>query len=114
MFHIRGKLKDYWSDNKEELFNSKSKICIISKQQDESYLLYSKDKKINLKKYFKNYKIITKKSWTPAFVYPKLIIETKLNNNLYIIGDHNFAGLEDAYITGLYAANQIINCSKAN
>ena len=27
---------------------------------------------------------------------------------MYVIGDYNIAGLEESFITGLYAANQII------
>jgi len=110
LFHIKGKTKKPWTNKKEELFDPKSKICVISRQEDGTHLVYSKTKNIQLRKYFKTPRIISKKTWNPALPFPStLIIDAKQGNNLYITGDYNIGGMEDSFITGIYAANQVIS-----
>ena len=109
MFHLKGKLKENWNRGMD-LFSNKEKIIAIFQQRDGSYLFYSKSKTPNFEKYFSNYKVLNHHFWNPAFNLPGNILwECKQKKNLYLIGDHNFCGLEDSYITGIYAANQIIN-----
>ena len=70
----------------------------------------SKNKKPNLNHFFDYPKIIAKKVWAPAgTINGHTLIESSRGNNMYLVGDFNIAGLEESYITGIYAANQIIN-----
>ncbi|MFQ5621211.1 MAG: FAD-dependent oxidoreductase [Candidatus Nanoarchaeia archaeon] len=109
MKHVRGMVHKAYADGREELFNPHSKMCVISKQTDGTYLVYSKSKEVNLRQYFARHKILSEVYWSPAFVYPSsFILDQNPKPNLYVAGDPNVGGMEDAYITGLYAANQII------
>lgn len=108
MFHITGELKKDWKKGQFELFNSNSSTIFIRKQKDNTYIFYSKDTKPNFPLYFDTWQIIAKKAWKPAFnISGKALLECKQAENLYLIGDHNLIGLEDSYISGLYAANEI-------
>jgi monoamine oxidase len=109
--HIKGtRLKDY-QDMKIIFFNEKkNKIYCIWGQEDGTDLIFSKKPNPNLKKFYKKHKIISKVFWDPAVVISgKNWVKQKLNNNLFIAGDYNISCLEDSFITGVYAANQIIN-----
>ena len=47
--------------------------------------------------------------WDPAFnLEGDTLLECEQGENLYPIGDGNVCGLEDSFITGLYAANRIL------
>ncbi len=60
--------------------------------------------------YFENPKIIDHHYWDPAgTINGHTLIESNRGNNMYLIGDFNVCGLEESYITGIYAANQIID-----
>jgi len=60
-------------------------------------------------RYFTNWRILDHRHWNPAFhLLGDDLLGCEQAPNLYLIGDHNIVGLEDAYLTGLYAANQII------
>ncbi|MDR9451756.1 MAG: hypothetical protein RI637_11110, partial [Acidimicrobiia bacterium] len=51
------------------------------------------------------------KHWNPAFhLEGEALLECEQGPGLYLVGDHNVCNLEDAYITGAYAANQIVTC----
>ncbi|MFH1276115.1 MAG: NAD(P)-binding protein [Candidatus Woesearchaeota archaeon] len=113
MFHISGEIKKKWDNGEEEIFHQGSKTLAIARQRDGTYLFYSKDLKPNIKKYFSSFKIIKTKYWNPAFnLNGHILLEQKQGNNLYLATDHNVCGMEDSYITGIYAANQIIKNSK--
>lgn len=109
LFHIQGKLKSRWQYGQFELFNEHSKIIFIRQQSNGTYLLYSKIAHPNLNDYFNQPLVLATIAWRHAFsIIGKSLLEAKQRKNLFLIGDCNITGLEDAYITGVYAANQII------
>ncbi len=110
MLHIQGTPKDIIAKKKYHLFSPTSKVQSIAYVQDNTFLFYYKKKPYSLETYFENPKIINHHYWDPAgAINGHELIESNRGNNLYLIGDHNVCGLEDSYITGIYAANQIIN-----
>ena len=109
VYHIQGKLKDQWERGQYELFESNSPVIFIRKQRDGSFIFYSKIAHPNLKDFFIKPRIIFKKNWEPAFnMIGNELLDCEQGKALYLIGDHNIIGLEDSYLTGLYAANKIL------
>ena len=109
MFHIKGMLKRNWSSGEEHLFGPHSSTLAIVHQENGTYLFYSKKAHPFFEKYFTKYHLISHKFWNPAFnTNGNVLLECTQDANLYLIGDYNIVGLEDAYITGIYAANQIL------
>jgi hypothetical protein len=109
MFHINGILKKKWHKAQYELFSSHYFTIFIRKQQDGSYILYSKKPKPMLKTFFHSPKIIKRIAWKPAFhITGSLLLDLKIDKDLYLAGDHNINGMEMAYLQGVAAANQII------
>src|SRR3989344_1801162 len=110
MYHVNGNIVDNFHDVDFELFHEGYELFNLAYQNDGSYLFYSNHPNINFYKYFKKYKILAKKYWNPAFnIRGNELLDCEIKNNLYLIGDHNIGGLEDSFITGVYAANRIIN-----
>lgn len=108
LFHIDGKLKKEWSHYLLHLFDNNSDIIFVATQVDKTHLIYSRTQNLNLNKYFETYKIIYKKHWKPAFnLKGHLILDAKPFPNLYMIGDYNVCGMEDSFITGVWAARQL-------
>ncbi len=109
VFHLSGKLKDKWKCGQFELFDSSSDVIFIRKQADSSYIFYSKTAKPKLDRYFIKPRIIFEKHWKPAFnITGDELLECEHGDNIYLAGDHNVIGLEDSYITGILAANKIL------
>jgi hypothetical protein len=109
MLHVKGTTKKIISSKKYQLFSPPGNVQAVADLEDGSYLFYYKNKKPSLDNYFKNPKIIGEKQWNPAgTINGHTLIECNRGNNMYLIGDYNIAGLEEAYTTGLYSANQII------
>jgi len=109
MLHIKGAPKNIikWKDY--QLFSPPSEVQAIANLNDGTYLFYYKNKQPSLDLFFHNPKIIDQKHWNPAgSINGHNLIECYRGNNMYLIGDYNIAGLEESYITGIYAANQII------
>jgi hypothetical protein len=106
-FHIRGIPINKPPHCQFEFFSAKSSIMAII-PQDGACLLFSLKPKPNFKHYFEDYEILGTKIWDPAYhSYPGPPFKCEQGENLYMIGDRNVWSLEDSYITGIYAANQI-------
>jgi len=109
MFHVSGQMKPTFQDYKYNLFSSDIEITGISAELDSTFLVYSKNNSPDFEKYFEKYSIIHHHYWNPAFnLIGHTLLDSKQDENLYLIGDNNVCGMEEAFITGLYAANQII------
>jgi hypothetical protein len=109
MFHIKGNPKDIITKKSYHMFSPLGKEQAIADLKDGTYLFYNKNKYPPLNKYFSEHKIIYHHFWNPAgTINGHNLIENNRGNGMYLIGDFNIAGLEESYITGIYAANQII------
>tara|TARA_Y100000310_G_C20679189_1_gene814899 strand:+ start:978 stop:2117 length:1140 start_codon:yes stop_codon:yes gene_type:complete len=109
MFHIKGTIKKEWDYCEENFFADNNRMLAIAHQPNDTYLFYSRGKNPKFDEYFTKYKIIKHKFWNPAFnIEGNVLWDSNHAKNLYLIGDHNVCGLEDSFITGVYAANQII------
>jgi putative NAD(P)-binding protein len=88
----------------------KNDITILWKQITGTDVIFSKISEPKLEKYYLNYKIINKIYWETAVVLSgENWCRQELEEGLYLASDYNICGLEDAYITGVFAANQISN-----
>jgi hypothetical protein len=114
-YHINGLLKKKYDilECQSEMFSSRSRTMTIQPQADGSCLFFTTDPKPDFDKYFVEYEIIGKKYWNPAFHSNSgPPIACQQGKNLYMTGDYNVWSLEDSFITGIYAANQIIKNSR--
>lgn len=110
IFHLKGDLRRPWRDGCLTLFDSRSKIVALLPQADGTFLFYSIIKHPSFEHYFKDYSLIAHQYWNPAFSLSRgHLLDVEQGPNLYMIGDHNIIGMEDSFITGIYAANQILN-----
>ena len=109
MFHIKGKPFPDFSKKLYQLFTPPSNEQAIADLNNGTYLFYYRDKQPKLKHFFIDYSVIAHHHWHPAgTINGHTLIECNRGNNMYLIGDFNIAGLEESFITGVYAANQII------
>lgn len=112
MAHVRGEFHHSYEQGEYIILSARGDDVTIAHQYNETYIFYSRTKDYDLDKYFKRYEIIHKKYWHPAGYIGTTLIDMHPEENLYVIGDNNFFGMEDTYITGRYAANQILKRTK--
>lgn len=90
-------------------FPSGKGILSITKLSDKSFLVYTNSKSDDISEYFTNYEVIFERTWDPSFTFcSHELVESEYKKNLYIAGDINFAGIEDSALSGVCAANKII------
>ena len=110
MFYIKGIANKIIYRKSYHLFNPGNDIQAVANLGNGYFLLYYKCEKPCLNLFFKKHQIIQLKNWNWAgTINGNILIESNRGNNMYLIGDFNIAGLEESYITGLYAANHIIS-----
>jgi|APSaa5957512622_1039677.scaffolds.fasta_scaffold00262_28 hypothetical protein len=109
-FHVVGTRRDIYQDKKAVCFRPKNHdIYMIWKQKSGADLIYSKNSRPNFKEYYERYHVIKKVHWQPGMIIPKHdLIDQNLEKNVYLASDYNLSLMEDSFLTGLYAANQII------
>jgi len=109
MFQVAGALRDPYCKAELHLFAETDPTLAIAQQAGGSVLFCSQHRHPDFDRYFTSWRVVDYQHWDPAFHLPgDELLECEQGKNLYLIGDHNIVGLEDAYLTGLYAANQII------
>jgi len=109
MLHIQGTPKKSISKKKYQLYSYHSAVQSIAMLPDGTYLFYYKNEQPLLEHFFTKPQVIAHHFWNPVGrINGHTLIESNRGNNMYLIGDYNIAGLEEAFTTGIYAANQII------
>jgi len=110
VFHVKAELKPIYRMYGINLFPSTSEMMLTAKQFDGSYLIYGRESGIDLHRVCDSYELLTTVAWEKAmYVQGKAILEQQYGDGVYVAGDHNGLGLEPSAISGIYAANQIIN-----
>ncbi len=115
VYHVEAELKKEYSRFSLNLFCPSSEIMLTAKQANGSYLIYSREKETDLSKVCEKFKLIKMVPWEKAmYVFGDIFLEQEPDEGIYIAGDHNGLGLEPASISGIFAANSIINLSRLN
>jgi glycine/D-amino acid oxidase-like deaminating enzyme len=110
---VRGSLLRPWSTAAFSLFPEGDPTCAIAQQSDGSILICSASEHVDLEQYFSSWEIVERHHWNPAFhLVGNVLLECEQGEGIYLIGDHNVCDLEDAYITGVYAANRILRSER--
>ncbi len=110
MAHVKGVLKVEYREVDECValpIHSGGDI-VITREPNGTELFYSHDPNYDLSKYYESHEVIAKHYWHPAGYIGKTMLPCEFENNLFVIGDNNVCGMEDAAITGIYAANKIL------
>ncbi|MDH3682931.1 MAG: FAD-dependent oxidoreductase [Acidimicrobiia bacterium] len=108
MFEIAGDLRPPFTAADVHLFADDETTLAMVARPNQPVLFCTQSPAPDLDRYFTRWDIIEHHDWNPAFnLAGDALLDCQQAPNLYLIGDHNICGLEDAYLTGLYAANQI-------
>jgi glycine/D-amino acid oxidase-like deaminating enzyme len=110
VFHVRAELKPVYRRYSLNLFSPTSPFMLISREHDGTYLIYALDENVDLHQVCEKFEILATRTWEKAmYIHGRAFMEQQYGDGLYVAGDHNGLGLEPAAISGIYAANQIIN-----
>jgi hypothetical protein len=110
VFHIVGEREEIYRNKKVVFFKQKQQdITILWQQATGSDVVFSHISNPDFNQYYDYYKIIKKTFWETALMLSgNKWVSQNLDKNLYLASDYNICGLEDSFITGVYAANQIL------
>jgi glycine/D-amino acid oxidase-like deaminating enzyme len=113
MFVVEGELREPWDRASFSLFPDGDTTLAIAHQAGGSVLFCSASSEPDFGRYFSLWEVIEYLHWNPAFhLVGDALIECHQGPGLYVIGDHNVCDLEDAFITGVYAADQVVATSE--
>ena len=112
VFHVVGKRRPLYRPKCSLLMGADDDIKLFFPLPDGVDVLYSTLAEPDFTRYYEDYRILEQCFWQPAI---QLSTQTwrplQLRANFFTIGDYNICGLEDSYLTGLFAANKIIDKS---
>jgi glycine/D-amino acid oxidase-like deaminating enzyme len=110
VFHVNARLKPEFRRHSLNMLPYSSEIMLTLKQHDGTYLVYSRTKEVDLHKVCEQFDLLASMHWEKAmYVHGAAYLEQQYGNDVYIAGDHNGLGLEPAAISGIFAANQILD-----
>lgn len=107
---IRGTPKGIAACSKRYIvFPVADEIISITKASDGTYLIYTQSPDVSIDAYFNDIEVLYEKYWDPAFPFCSFeLVESEYDTNLYVGSDVNFAGGENAALTGVFAGRQIL------
>jgi glycine/D-amino acid oxidase-like deaminating enzyme len=109
LFLVKGDLLRPWEAAMISLFPDGDPILALAVQADGSTLVSAATADPDFARVFSTWDVVEHRHWNPAFhLLGTALLECEQKPGLYLIGDHNVCDLEDAYLTGVYAANRIL------
>jgi hypothetical protein len=106
--HVRGRRRPDYSRKELFLFDPDHNHIALVHEPNDTSLVYSRIATPDLERFFIDHEVIARGHWDPAFFLGSHLLESDRGEGLYLIGDHSICCLEDAYITGLYSAGQVL------
>lgn len=106
--HVRGRLHEKYDKADYVVLPVDGNDVCIAREPDATFLFNSLSTNYDLSQYFHKHEIIRKKYWHPALYIGFVLLKNTIDTDVYLIGDHNICGIEESFITGMYAANQIL------
>ncbi len=112
VIHVEGRRKSLYRPGKTLIMGPEHDVKLFSALPDGVDVLYANTASPDFNRYYDEFTVIEQCHWQPATQLsgPEWR-PLQLQHNLFSIGDHNICGLEDSYITGLFAANRIIGAA---
>ena len=109
VFHVNARLKADFRQHSANFLPYSSEIMMTNKQHDGTYLIYSREKDVDLYQVCEQFHLLTAMHWEKAmYTQGVAYLEQQYEDGIYVAGDHNGLGLEPTAISGVFAANQII------
>ncbi len=109
LFHVKGILRPEFTEGDLELFHEREHTIFFSQEADGTTIFYSTTKKPNLERFFLTHTILYHRHWNPAFYLGgNTIIDPCYSKQITLAGDFNIVGMEDSYISGLFAARRVL------
>ncbi len=110
LFLVRGTLRRPWSRSHVSLFPEGDAILAVAQQAAAGLTVVSAaSEDPGFGRIFSTWEVVEHRRWNPAFhLLGDSLLECELRPGLFLVGDHNVCDLEDACITGVYAANRIV------
>jgi predicted NAD/FAD-dependent oxidoreductase len=109
MYLVNGSLRRPWSRATYSLFPEEDDTFGIAQQTGGQVLVVSAAEQPDFSRFFDTWEVTEHHHWNPAFhLDGNALLECEQGPGLYLIGDHNVCTLEDAYISGIHAANRIL------
>ncbi len=111
VFHVVGRREDVYQNKKAIIFRPKNRdVFMVWKQENGADIVYSTHPDPDLEQYYEIFQVVKRTYWDLAMIIPKgELLEQKLEDHVYLASDYNLSSMEDSFLTGLYAANQIID-----
>ena len=110
---------------RKEPFKNKPVVFPRSREHDGVYtlfqtkpgidLVYSKKANPDLSQYYSEYNIEHCVYWDPVMNVPDdRLIDNKIDDHVYLAGDYNISGLEEAYVSGMSVGRRVCRDNKRN
>lgn len=109
VFHVNARLKTEFRQHSANFLPYSSEIMMTNKQHNGTYLIYSREKNVDLHQVCEQFHLLATTHWEKAmYTQGVAYLEQQYEEGVYIAGDHNGLGLEPTAISGVFAANQIL------
>lgn len=108
--HVRGERSAFFKPGKTVFLRpGQHDVTVLWPQQSGIEILFAHSEQPDLSSYYDSIQSVERVWWKTAIVLSGARWRSLAPRpNLFTIGDYNICGLEDSYLTGLFAARQII------